>query len=475
METRHWLWVKDRWVHYRRLGAGPAVVLLHGSPQSSSAVGPLMQAVAARGFTAIAPDNPGNGSSDALPGYETDVEAYVQALGALMDRLGLARATFYGFHTGAAHACAFAALHPDRVSGMVLEGLPVWTEAERADLLAHYLPAFTPTPYGEHLTWLWARVEEQAIFFPWHDARVGARMAAPRAPTLEALHANVMDFLRAGDAYRALYASAFVFEGERWAARLGVSGVLTAAPSDPLAAHIARLPALDARLDTKIGPSDRAAFNAIITGLLAQWPGDVAPPAPDSGVDAEGRTRGFFTDGAGAILAYEGPAKARTLFLTDLGESVRAYARAPHLTLDLPGHGEGAASWRAIGDTVDDLAAQTAFVREKAGDLAWSGAGLGGTIATRFGGKSARAIGRDAAPPDLSPRWDGAHLSAAWRYLRRRAMFCPWTSLAPADAREPLASLSPESLHQQTLDLLRAAPHLTAAYSAAMQSLDSAV
>ena len=52
--------VGGRHVRYRRLGVGPMVLLIHGSPQSGRAVLPLMERLAAKGCCALAFDNPGN-------------------------------------------------------------------------------------------------------------------------------------------------------------------------------------------------------------------------------------------------------------------------------------------------------------------------------------------------------------------------------------------------------------------------------
>jgi pimeloyl-ACP methyl ester carboxylesterase len=423
-----------------------------------------MEMLAAKGFCAIAPDNPGNGNSQALPGYETDVAAYARALKALFDALGLKRVGLYGFHTGAAHACAFAALYPTRVSGAVLQGLPVWSAEERGDILAHYLPPFTPHWDGSHLAWLWARLEEQTIFFPWYDRRRAARMAGFGGVTAAALHDNAMDLLRAGDAYRALYESAFVFEGEPWAAKLSTPTLLTATPSDPLAAHIARLPALPAQTETLLGIADWAAYGAAMTDYLTRHPGDAAPDAVEGGIDAQGRTRGFVTCN-NLSLAFEGPFDATTLFLPDIGESDLLYRDSAHMTLNLPGHGEGASTWNNIGGTLDSLGEHIRPFVRALDRKQLTGVGLGGALAQKLGGESARAIEPDAPAPDLTPRIDGAHFIMAWRYLRKRALFRPWTSFHADDWRDGEPALDEAHMQNQLISLFLAQPHLHAAYA----------
>ena len=75
--TRHMVTIDGRQtarqVHYRRQGQGPAVLLLHQSPQSSREFEPLM-ASWSENFTVIAPDTPGYGLSDPLPDSAATME-----------------------------------------------------------------------------------------------------------------------------------------------------------------------------------------------------------------------------------------------------------------------------------------------------------------------------------------------------------------------------------------------------------------
>jgi len=152
--TSHYVCVDGRLVHYRRSGDGPPVVLLHASPRSSIALVPLMQACPAD-ITVFAFDTPGCGYSAPLPLGRPDVPDYAHAFAATLDALGIQCAPTYGTHTGAAIALTFAALYPERVSQLVLDGLSAFCADERAAILAGYLPPFTPHVDGTHLAWLW--------------------------------------------------------------------------------------------------------------------------------------------------------------------------------------------------------------------------------------------------------------------------------------------------------------------------------
>ena len=80
--TRHMVTIASgkgvRQVHYRRQGRGPAVLMLHQSPQSSREFEPLM-AEWATDFTVFAPDTPGYGLSDPLADTEASMEDIAQA------------------------------------------------------------------------------------------------------------------------------------------------------------------------------------------------------------------------------------------------------------------------------------------------------------------------------------------------------------------------------------------------------------
>ncbi|MGZ7144859.1 alpha/beta fold hydrolase, partial [Streptococcus pyogenes] len=82
--------IDGRWgprqVHYRRSGQGPALVLLHQSPQSSRELAALMQRWSVH-FTLIAPDTPGYGQSDPLGPASLGIADFAEALGEFVDAI----------------------------------------------------------------------------------------------------------------------------------------------------------------------------------------------------------------------------------------------------------------------------------------------------------------------------------------------------------------------------------------------------
>lgn len=90
---------------YQDEGAGPAVVLLHGFPDTSRLWRYQMPALVDAGYRAIAPDLRGRGGSDKPPEVaDYALSHIVRDVAAIMDRLDIPRAHIIGHDWGAAVA-----------------------------------------------------------------------------------------------------------------------------------------------------------------------------------------------------------------------------------------------------------------------------------------------------------------------------------------------------------------------------------
>lgn len=226
--------VSGRRVMMRCAGEGPPVLLLHESPRSSAAFVPMIEALADR-FTVIALDTPGYGGSDPLPLHRPQISDYADALKETADALGLRRIALFGRHTGASIAIEFANRWPERVSGTVLDGCPLFTPEEMEELVAGYLPPFRPEWSGSHVAWLWSRIRDQFSFFPWYRQGSASRIAIGM-PRPSVLNRIATDFLLAGDGYRVAYEAAFRYDGGAAAALTRVPTHYVASESDVLLA-----------------------------------------------------------------------------------------------------------------------------------------------------------------------------------------------------------------------------------------------
>lgn len=449
-----------RQVHYRIAGSGPPLVLFHQSPRSSAEYIPLIERWAAD-FTVIAPDTPGYGASDPLARPDTpEMPDFARAMTVFMDDIGLERAAIYGFHTGASLSVALAAHAPERIVAAVANGLAAMEDGERDDILANYLPPFAPTWDGSHLTWLWARLREQVIFFPWYDRRNEARMSYPMSDPAK-MDAQVLDMLWSGDHYGGAYRAAFAFDKSAAFARVQSPLMITAAPSDPLASHLDRLSPLPDSCTIERPESPEATLECA-HGFLRQAslpPFEFEATAPGSG---KGIMRGFVDvafGGAGgdAQLHYQraGPAGGETIILLhDLYSSSRVLTdeilhlsqRHDVIAFDLPGHGLSDDLPPASETTPDAYAARLAdavqglcqgSVRIVAFGLA---AGVGVALSGKLGSRASRLLLVDSHfpteeyrvefaanyLPDLTANAHGGHLLAGWRFARGLALFWPW-------------------------------------------------
>ena len=72
----------------------------------------------------------------------------------------------YGTHTGASIALETAIRGVDRIRNVVFDGLPMFSDAERADHLANYVPPFEVRWDGSHVVWAWNFIRNMTVFYP---------------------------------------------------------------------------------------------------------------------------------------------------------------------------------------------------------------------------------------------------------------------------------------------------------------------
>lgn len=489
--------VGERRVFLRHAGVGPAVVLLHQSPQSSQALLPWIQRLAPH-YAVFAPDTPGFGLSDPLPLAQPTIPDLAAALGRLLDALGLQKVLLYGVHTGAVVAARLALDQPQRVAALVCDGLAAFNAQERQALLdGAYLPPFEPSWDGSHLLWLWSRLREQYLFFPWHKPTQSARLSYAM-PSPETLMSGVLDVLAAGDDYRKGYRAPFLYEhGAASAARLAVPSGIFYRASDVLAAHASRLPAppaLPANVQAAVLAGDAAELVQRSDALFAHHAHEAAH-ANSALVVAQAQAasrRVLATAQAELALCVGGDAHgAVKLVIPDIGQPA-ALPQDIHtgqrvLVLELPGHG-ASLQWRpqdlspqALAATVVQALDMMAVPRLRIS--AWGGScALGAAVAQRLGARCDGLRWHNPLPltapeqalfirglPDLTLDALGTPLIAAWHWVRLKSLFWPWL---PPDSAAAIAAAAatPRQVHAQVVELLRAGPLHKAMWQAALAS-----
>lgn len=103
-------------------GAGPAIVLLHGFTGSLATWQLFIPVLAAR-YRVVAIDLPGHGATDAPDNpARYRMERVVDDLAAILDRLGIGRAVWFGYSMGGRVALHVAVARPECVAALILEG-----------------------------------------------------------------------------------------------------------------------------------------------------------------------------------------------------------------------------------------------------------------------------------------------------------------------------------------------------------------
>lgn len=484
-----------RQVHLRHAGEGPPVVLLHQSPASSAELEPLIRHLAPR-FTVVAPDTPGFGLSDPLgpADAEPGIDAFVDALLALFDALGLQQPALFGSHTGAIVATRFAVRHPHRVKALVPNGVLLNTPADRADLLANYFPRFVPDWAGTHLAWLWSRLRDQLVYYPWYRRAAEGRIEWPM--TLAEIEAAAADLLAAGDNYRGAYRAVLDYDIAPDLRALAVPTALMVAQTDALSMYVPQYPPPSALVEHVL-PADTPALYDAVAGFLGRHAGPalrLAPPAPASAASAAGlASRMVEAGGAGWHLRGKGGGTGRPLLaLHDIGSSARALdallgslvGTRPLFAPDLPGH--GATEAPAAGHTPAQMAAALQALAVALDlnefDLLAEGASAATALALaalRPGVRvllvNPRALAREALatlpahlPPELSADNAGSHLLRAWGFLKDRTLYHPWRERTAATALRGMAPPRVGTLQRGLADLLQARPVFVPQFSAAL-------
>ena len=122
-------------IHYRSMGEGTPLLLLHQSSWFLVQFAHVQPLFAAAGIRSVALDRPGYGFSD-RPAEALSAEGFADNLPYVLDALGLDKVAVAGHHTGTSEGAAFAHRHPDRVSCLIMHGPLFYTAEERQQRLS---------------------------------------------------------------------------------------------------------------------------------------------------------------------------------------------------------------------------------------------------------------------------------------------------------------------------------------------------
>ncbi|MCC7198079.1 MAG: alpha/beta hydrolase [Gammaproteobacteria bacterium] len=492
--SRDFVSIGERQVHFRSAGSGPPLIMLHQSPRSSAELVPMMRILASR-FLVIAPDTPGCGLSDPIQPADTEptIDDFVEALIAFIDALGLERVAVFGSHTGAIIGVRLAYRYPDRIAALVANGIMLATPDERAEQTERYFPRFAPQWDGGHLAWMWSRLRDQLIFYPWYQRDPGHRINWEQS--LEEIDEGALDLLDAGDNYRGAYLAVVSYAIAADLSLIETPSLLLVAKKDALSYYVDQYPALPEGVEVSVVPEFADIPHAALSFLLRH-----APPLAQiarAGAGARRRLSSSFVDlGDGRVCLRSGTAANGKPFIVlhDLGASAAgldvvlggALGRRPVLAPDLPGCGEsdgfGAVTPADIAKVILRLADALGLASF---DLAAIGASAAIALAIRelapdrvgaivvadpmLAPADADAGFARRFVPDLTPDISGSHLFRAWNFLRDRELFFPWYDRS-AQAIVALARPSRAvDLHRGLIGLLKARKVYAQQLEAALQ------
>lgn len=482
--------VQGRRVYVRFAGSGPAILLLHQSPQTSRTLLPWIARLAIK-YAVFAPDTPGFGASDPLPMLQPTIPDFAAALASLIEALGIEKVLVYGVHTGAVTGLRFALDYPQRVAALVCDGYARFSTTERQKLLDGYLPPFEPQWDGGHLLWLFARLREQHLFFPWNTPTQAARMAYP-PPTTARVHADILDILDAGDGYRAGYRAPFLYDDASAAARLTVPAAILYRAEDVLAPHFERLSSLPAGVTAERFAGGASVLIEKTDAVFAQYAAAASAVASEAAVaHAQSRSRRIIETEFGVLsvlLMQPESQKADTVthvYLNEIGTAAAIPVDAPYGTLrlavELPGHGASRVFQGALDDgfvaavahALEQLQAAHVCIHAQG-----SMAAFGCALAHRANAQAlnlTQAMVLDSTErqqflsllPDLTPHSTGGHLLGAWNWVRMKFLFWPWL-IQDANAARFDAAPVPLRVHQEALEAVRCGEQFAALWQAAL-------
>jgi pimeloyl-ACP methyl ester carboxylesterase len=150
---RAFLDTEDGQILYRIGGEGEALLLLHMNPRSSDEYRELMP-IFAQHRRVIAMDLMGFGDSDKPPRMYT-IADYAKTVIALLNELGINKASIFGNHTGAFVAGEVAVAYGDRIDKLILGNVAGFGEGGQAELFKRFDQGLKIKEDGSHLMERW--------------------------------------------------------------------------------------------------------------------------------------------------------------------------------------------------------------------------------------------------------------------------------------------------------------------------------
>ena len=276
MIKRGFIELEEGQIHYRTLGdlknSLRPLVMIHASPTSASSLQPLMTALASLNRLPIyAPDTPGNGDSCKPNRKNPDICYYADAVSRQLSNLGIRECNIYGTHTGGSIAIELAIQKPKLVKKLVVDGIGMYSEKEKSDMLKNYAPEIKPDLMGTQINWAWHFILYQNFFFPWYRNDIPKRQNYDRLEA-RATHETVVEVLKSIESYHNAYRAAFRYPKREKLALIEQPILLIYSKDDPLYKY--RQVALRAAVNVTDGKLHHSSSVNDKAKLIDQWLSD---------------------------------------------------------------------------------------------------------------------------------------------------------------------------------------------------------
>jgi pimeloyl-ACP methyl ester carboxylesterase len=238
--------VAEGQMHYRYCGDSTGdklpLVMLHGGGGTSKFIEPLMRPL---GETRrlIAFDLLGNGDSSPPTPEAPDVPYFAHSIIRALDEMGIQSFDLYGWHTGSNLSIEMAIKHSKRVRKMILDGVSLFSEADRADYVANYAPVVPITDYGSQLLWAWHFARDRFLFKRYFRKTRETRRDV-EFPSAEQLHDITLEVLKGIRTYHHAYLASFKYRKEERIPLITIPTLVTASSADPLCVYVDRIATL---------------------------------------------------------------------------------------------------------------------------------------------------------------------------------------------------------------------------------------
>ena len=226
-------------IHYRTMGWGNPIVLLHASPRSGKMLEKFGEMLS-KHFHVIIPDLPGYGNSESIPHEVKLMRDVVPYLKDFISNTYLKKPHIYGTATGAQLGIAFALMYPQELKNLYLDNPAHFSEKEYIQISSKYFVDLTPKSDGSHLQNLWNHVRESMMYFPWYDHSPENQFSTIE-PSLTMINEIMREYLVAGVRYDELYRAAFLHERAEKIQQLSVPTVIFKWKASILLKYIDRL------------------------------------------------------------------------------------------------------------------------------------------------------------------------------------------------------------------------------------------